>query len=111
MHMKFVLLILVIFLMASCNESMGIKAGILQKVSHKETLANYYVAEFAYEGGKIVKNGESSAFQNTQEFEIEKGTYDSLSLLLFKKIVFTYKSRYFTILVPNKMLISYRVYH
>lgn len=95
----YILTTLIICYMIGCMNvpvSEGTKLGTLQKVSHK-TLCDIYVAEFAYEGGKVqtVPGGKTGTFSNTQEFQITKEAYDTLSNYLGYIMVFGYKD------IPN----------
>lgn len=88
---------LAISLLSSCKMevSEGMKYGTLQKVSHKQIPCEYFVAEFAYEGGVMETSGTgkdaTSTHVNTQEVEITKTAYDSLQLYLGDKVIFEYE--------------------
>lgn len=79
--------------LASCETSEGIKYGILQKVSHKTFPCSYYVAEFAFEGGRVNGNGNSSSHSNTQSVEITKEAFDTLTPYLGEKVLFDYTDK------------------
>lgn len=88
---------LAISMYSSCQieVSEGLKFGTLQKVSHKQIPCEYFVAEFAYEGGVMETSGtgknETSTHVNTQEVEITKTAYDSLQMYLGDKVIFEYE--------------------
>lgn len=77
----------------SCETSEGLKYGTLQKVSHKTFPCEYYVAEFAYEGGRISGDEGSKSHSNTQQVEITKAAYDSLQNYIGDKVIFDYKDK------------------
>lgn len=102
---KLLITILVLgFGLVSCETSEGIKYGTLQKVSHKKFPCSYYVAEFAYEGGRVESSGESSSHSNTQEVEITKEAYDTLQLYLGDKVIFDYEDKGMVVCGEGKKL-------
>lgn len=92
----------------SCQTSEGLKYGVLQKVSHKTFPCSYYAAEFAFEGGRMVSDGKSSSYQNTQEVKITNSQYDSLQQFVGQKMVFDYKDDGFAVCGSSKILTLYR---
>lgn len=89
----------VLLAMVSCTPkvSEGTKYGLLQKVSHRESPCDMYVAEVAYEGSRIKGNSRGDGktdyeATNSQEFEITQAAYDSLQTHVGDKIVFHYKN-------------------
>ena len=105
--MKRISIILISILMIACT-SEGTKFGTLQKVLTKAI--GYNVAEFSYEGGKMVTKGSgedaSSAYENTQEFKIDDVQRDSIAKFLGKKVIFTYKDKAFAFVGPSKYLLT-----
>jgi len=93
-----------VVLLSACETSEGIKAGTLQKVSHKTFPCSYYVAEFAFEGGRASGSNDSKAYANTQEVEITKEAFDSLQNLVGSRVRFSYKDEGFKACAPNKKL-------
>ena len=87
-----------------CETSEGIKYGILQKVSHKTFPCSYYVAEFAFEGGRVESSGESSSHSNTQSVEITKEAFDTLTPYLGDKVLFDYADKGVSFCGENKKL-------
>lgn len=100
--------IIICVIALSCNQSEGVKLGTLQKVSHKSFPCNFYVAEFAFEGGRAVSssNGKSSSYQNTQEVKIDKAAFDSLGNYVGFPFRFEYKDDGFEICGTSKELTS-----
>lgn len=96
-------------LCSGCETSEGLKYGTLQKVSHKTFPCNYYVAEFAFEGGKSTGSSDSKAFENTQLVEIDKACYDTLQSHLGDKCVFDYKDKGFAACGESKKLTSFTI--
>jgi len=95
---------IVIASQSGCQTSEGIKYGTLQKVSHKTFPCSYYVAEFAFEGGRVESSGESSSHSNTQTVEIDKAAYDTLQSYLGDKVLFDYKDRGISMCGEDKIL-------
>lgn len=89
--MRYIIIMAIAIFLYGCEQSEGLKYGILQKVSHKTFPCNYYVAEFAYEGGRAVSKGDDAAQQNTQSVEITKEAYDTLQSYMGDKVIFDYK--------------------
>lgn len=110
MKLKILFSILLIFIgsvvLTSCERSEGAKFGLLQKVSHKTGLCNYYVAEFAYLGGRVETNDKSSSYSNTQEIKITKECADTLILHIGDNVVFDYDDTNFSTCGPTKVLKS-----
>lgn len=95
---------------SSCETSEGLKSATLQKVSHKTFPCNYYVAEFAFEGGRTKSDGKSSAYENVQEVQIDKTAYDSLQTYVGDKVVFDYEDVGLVVMCGNsKKLTSLRI--
>lgn len=86
----FIAILFAIVCMTSCTSD-GIKVGILQKVSERPI--DGYVIELAFEGGRQVSNGKSSAYENTQEFAIDKAGFDTLAAHVGDRVVVTYHDR------------------
>ena len=106
----FVLIIIgLIIWFKSCDKSEGIKSGILQKVSHKTFPCDHYVAEFAFEGGKVKHSNESSAYENTQEVDLSQEAYDTLQNYVGYRVAFDYKDRGWVACRNSKLLTSLRV--
>lgn len=85
------LLIAIPVIFTQCETSEGLKFGTLQKVSHKKFPCDYYVAEFAFEGGRVEGSDDSKSHSNTQSIEVTKEAYDTLQLYLGDKVIFDYK--------------------
>ncbi len=109
--MKNIIIYILIFLwlltavfLFSCNTSEGLKYGTLQKVSHKTFPCDYYVAEFAYEGGRVKGDDISKAYSNTQEVAISKSAYDTLQSYMGDKVIFDYKDEGLSVCEPSKKL-------
>jgi hypothetical protein len=105
----FLLLAASVLAFVSCETSEGLKYGTLQKISHKTFPCDYYVAEFAYDGGRQVAHGESSSYQNSQEVGISAEAYDSLQKYVGKRVVFDYSDGGVGLCKPSKVLTSIRI--
>lgn len=103
---KTIIALCAIVSLASCSE--GQKSGILQKVSHK-TICDYWVMEVAYEGGRMVSDGKSGSYENTQSVEVTKEQADALSSYLGQRIVFSYHDVAFAVCGESKKLDSFRL--
>jgi len=99
-----IITIIVFAVMNGYNKSEGLKYGTLQKVSHKSFPCSYYVAEFAFEGGKVESTQNSSSHTNSQEIGITKEAYDSLQNYLGDKVIFDYKDQGFKMCGESKQL-------
>jgi hypothetical protein len=94
-----------------CETSEGIKAGTLQKVSHKTFPCDYYEAEFAFEGGRQVGTGDNKSFENTQRLTIDKEAYDTLQDKVGLRVRFDYKDRGMMFCEESKILTTLTVLH
>jgi uncharacterized lipoprotein YehR (DUF1307 family) len=104
MKRLFLLALVAIVTLTGCSTSEGRKFGLLQKVSHKTLPCNYYVAEFAFEGGRKVGSGDDASYQNTQEVEITSAQYDSLQNIVGDRVVFEYNDQGVTFCGNRKKL-------
>lgn len=91
-------------LLTSCETSEGLKYGTLQKVSHKKFPCDYYVAEFAYDGGRVETSDKGSSHSNTQEVGITKEAYDTLQQYIGDKVIFDYTSNGIVVCGAEKQL-------
>lgn len=101
---SFLAIIILMVSLSSCDKSEGLKYGILQKVSHKQFPCSYYVAEFAFEGGRVVSDDNSSSHSNSQEISITKEAYDTLQNYLGDRVIFDYRDRGFVVCGESKQL-------
>lgn len=106
---KIVFILLAMLAFASCETSDGVKYGTLQKISHKNFPCTYYEAEIAFEGGRSVASDKSTAFENTQRFEISQAAYDTLQSHVGDKVVFSYKDVGFVACGESKQLVTIQV--
>lgn len=104
LFMSIFLLIMGGIALYSCESSEGLKYGTLQKLSIKKFPCTNYVAEFAYEGGRITSNDKSSANSNTQEIGITKEAYDTLQSYLGDKVIFDYIDKTIVVCGQSKQL-------
>lgn len=100
--------VVVISSIFGCDRSEGMKYGTLQKLSEKKFPCSYYVAEFAYEGGRIESTENSSSHSNTQEIAITKEAYDSLQNYLGDKVIFDYSDKGMVLCGESKKLTMIR---
>lgn len=98
-----ILAIILILFLSGCETSEGTKYGTLQKLSHKTFPCGYYIAEFAFEGGKV-EGTDSKAYSNTQLVEVDKIAYDSLQAYIGDKVLFDYKDVGFAACGESKKL-------
>jgi hypothetical protein len=97
--------------LTSCivDVSEGAKFGTLQKLSTKHWPCQYYVAEFAYEGGRVTKSTtDDGTFANTQQVELDKAAFDSLQDWIGDKVIFEYKDKGYEGCGESKYLTSIR---
>lgn len=95
----------------SCDQSEGVKSGVLQKVPHKKFPASYYEVEIAYQGGRVVGQTDerSGSYSNTQSFKITKECYDTIQKWTGYIVVFEYNDDGFKLFGPTKSLKSITV--
>src|SRR5688572_8492168 len=113
MKLRYMLFILIALSIAGaaihgCERSEGLKYGTLQKISHKTSPCDYYVAEFSYEGGRVEGDDKAKAYSNTQEVEIDKIAFDSLQSYLGEKVIFDYEDKGLTFCGEGKKLTMIR---
>jgi hypothetical protein len=106
---KLIVLLIISVSILSCETSEGLKFGTLQKVSHKTFPCDYYEISVAFEGGKVVSNGDHSSFENTQDIKIDQAAYDTLSQYVGEKVVFDYTDGGFAVCGSSKQLTSIRI--
>lgn len=92
------------FLAGGCDKSSGLKFGTLQKVSHKQFPCNYYVAEFSFDGGRVISSDNGSSYVNTQEVEITSQQYIELQRLIGEKVIFDYEDKGIALCGESKKL-------
>lgn len=106
-HFALFIVIITVFVIGAingCSKSEGLKYGTLQKVSHKKFPCSYYVAEFAFEGGRVESTENSSSHSNSQEVGITKEAYDTLQNYLGDKVIFDYEDKGFVVCGESKQL-------
>ena len=104
-----VLLSFAVLAFTGCETSEGLKYGVLQKVSHKTFPCNYYAAEFAFQGGRMVGSSDSKAYENTQSVQITEQQYTELQSMVGKEVVFDYKDRGIAVCGEGKLLTTIRL--
>lgn len=95
----------------SCEQSEGLKFGLLQKVSHKTFPCDYYEIQVAFEGGKMKSSmdGKSSSYENSQDIKITKAAFDTLQQYMGEHVVFDYDDDGFAMCGSSKVLKSIKV--
>ena len=107
--MKYLVSVICLIAIVSCENSEGVKFGLLQKVSHKTFPCDYYEIQVAFEGGKMVGTDKNSSFENTQDIKIDKPAFDSLQKYVGDKIIFDYKDDGVAMCGSSKYLTSLKV--
>lgn len=108
-YLGVVILVVLSIFPALFGGSEGQKAGIVQQVSFRN-LGKYYIAEIAFEGGKVVQaNKNTSSYSNVQEFMVTKSIADGLDTLLGETVIVTYKRSPFRLIGPEAEILSYHL--
>lgn len=106
---KLSIIILSVFIFASCETSEGAKFGLLQKVSHKTFPCDYYEIQVAYEGGKMVGAADKASYENSQDIKVDKAAFDTLQKYIGDHVVFDYSDGGVAMCGSSKSLSSIRI--
>lgn len=93
----------------SCETSEGVKAGILQKVSHKTFPCEHYEIQIGYAAGVSTGVGDKASYSAAQDIKIDQAAYDSLQMYVGENVIFEYNDDGVALCGPSKTLTYIRL--